>query len=138
MATALKNKKKSQRSLPSLLRYFEGMVLTIEAKNGRQIRGKLLSADQSMNLTLEDAVAMGCCHANKGRVLAGDSKIKSHGNSSSEANNVALAMVHIRGSTIRYIHFPDNADLTAVIKQGMDRERAAAQKYQRGVRKAKK
>jgi len=46
-----------------------------------------------------------------------------------------LAHVHIRGSTIRYIHFPDDADLTGLIRSGIDRERAAANKYKRGLRK---
>jgi small nuclear ribonucleoprotein (snRNP)-like protein len=41
----------------------------------------------------------------------------------------------IRGSNIRYIHFPDNADLSSLVKAGADRERNATKKYSRGKRK---
>ena len=47
-------------------------------------------------------------------------------------------LVHIRGPSIRYIVFGANVDLTGVIKAGRDRERAASDKYRRGVRKARK
>ena len=43
-----------------------------------------------------------------------------------------LLQVHIRGSTIRYIHFPNQTDLSGVIRSGIDREKAAANKYKRG------
>jgi hypothetical protein len=46
--------------------------------------------------------------------------------------------VHIRGPTIRYIVFGANIDLAGVIKAGKDRERAASDKYRRGIRKAPK
>jgi len=47
-------------------------------------------------------------------------------------------LVHIRGPSIRYIVFGANVDITGVIKAGRDRERAASDKYRRGVRKARK
>ena len=46
--------------------------------------------------------------------------------------------VHIRGPTIRYIVFGANIDIVGVIKAGRDRERAAGDKYRRGIRKARK
>ena len=46
--------------------------------------------------------------------------------------------VHIRGPTIRYIVFGANIDIAGVIKAGKDRERAASDKYRRGIRKAPK
>ena len=46
-------------------------------------------------------------------------------------------LVHIRGPTIRYIVFGrPSVDITGVVKAGRDRERAAGDKYRRGVRKA--
>ena len=49
-----------------------------------------------------------------------------------------LPLMQIRGSTIRYIHFPDHVDLSGIIQAGIQRERDAANKYQRGVRKVRK
>lgn len=46
--------------------------------------------------------------------------------------------VHIRGPSIRYIVLGANVDITGVIKAGRDRERAAGDKYKRGIRKARK
>lgn len=45
--------------------------------------------------------------------------------------------MQIRGSTLRYIHFPDQVDLAAVIKAGIQREKEAADKYKRGLRKGR-
>jgi len=47
-------------------------------------------------------------------------------------------LVHIRGPTIRYIVFGAKVDITGVVKAGRDRERAAGDKYKRGIRKARK
>jgi len=44
-------------------------------------------------------------------------------------------LLHIRGSNIRYFHLPHEANVPALIRQGVDRERAAANKYKRGKRK---
>lgn len=86
---------KAQKTLPSLLTHLEGTELTVELKTGRQFRGILVSADLSMDLTLERAT--------------------------SSDNNISLSLVHIRGSTIRYIHFPSQLDISLKIKQGLDR-----------------
>ena len=70
------------------------------------------------------------------------SKTTNKGNqtSISTAEGVLLSeefdLVHIRGPSIRYIVFGANVDITGVVKAGRDRERAASDKYRRGVRKA--
>jgi small nuclear ribonucleoprotein (snRNP)-like protein len=138
---------KHQQSLASLLHYFIGMELTVELKTGRMLQGRLSSSDDAMNVTLEDVMTSSAVrratttqHIRRRPEDASGSS-SSDTNTNTNTNNQLLnllSMVHIRGSTIRYIHFPDDADLTVTIKQGMDRERSAAQKYQRGVRKAKK
>lgn len=46
-----------------------------------------------------------------------------------------LSSLDIRGPNIRYIHFPDNADLTALVRSGAERERNAANRYKRTKRK---
>lgn len=97
------------KTLGSLLHYFEGMEIAVELKNGSVYQGTLTLADHDMSVTLEDAT--------------------------SSRDQQALSMVQIRGSKIRYIHFLDHADLAVVVKQGMDRERSASQKYKRGIRK---
>lgn len=44
-------------------------------------------------------------------------------------------LLHVRGPTIRYVHLPDEADIPGLIRAGLDREKAAVDKYKRGVRK---
>jgi hypothetical protein len=45
--------------------------------------------------------------------------------------------VHIRGSSIRYIQFPDNVNpsLDTLVSVGMERERLAKQKYQKTMKR---
>jgi len=100
------------KTLGSLLHYFEGMEIAVELKDGSIYQGTLTAADHDMSVTLEDATA-----------------------STTTASSMRLSIVQIRGSKVRYIHFLDSADLAVVVKQGMDRERSASQKYKRGVRK---
>lgn len=108
-AAATKVDKRSRhKSLASLLRFFQGTQLAVELKTGKIYKGILSSSDDSMNLQLDDCIFEG----------------------------KQLLQVHIRGSNIRYIHFPDDCDLSLTIKSGMDRERAAANKYKRGLRKS--
>jgi small nuclear ribonucleoprotein (snRNP)-like protein len=103
------DKRSRHKSLASLLRFFEGVECSIELKTGKIYKGNVSSSDDSMNIQLDDCIVPN----QKSR----------------------LAHVHIRGSNIRYIHFPDDADLTGLIRSGVDRERAAANKYKRGLRK---
>ena len=114
-------KKKHHKSLANLLHYFVEMNLTVELKTGRMVRGTLSAADRDMNLTMEDVVI---------------SETISRRRTASIGRDTPLSLVHIRGSTVRYIHFPGNANLANIIKQGMQRERSASQKYKRGVRKS--
>lgn len=103
------DKSNRHKSLASLLRFFEDTELTVETKTGKFYKGTLSSSDEAMNLQLDD-----CCVRNQPTLLA---------------------HVHIRGSTIRYIHFPDHTDLSGVIRGGIDKEKAATNKYKRGLRK---
>ncbi len=112
-------------SLAPLLRHFVGIELIVETKNGRTFKGRLREADAFMNLVLS-------------RTLGGSSGCSDA--KATDASGVAAEnfdWVHIRGSTIRYIVFGANIDLAAIIRAGRDRERAAGDKYKRGVRKAK-
>ena len=113
MASSATTSKKTRRhkSLASLLRYFEYVEVSIELKTGKIYTGILSSSDDSMNIQLDDCKV------------------------TNQQTQTRLAHVHIRGSTIRYIHFPDDTDLTSLIRSGIDRERAAANKYKRGLRK---
>jgi small nuclear ribonucleoprotein (snRNP)-like protein len=82
--------------------------------------------------------------------VAGAHQQSSKTASPSSSDVVSFPMLHIRGSKIRYIHFVDESlmrttgansnsnnhhPLAAVVKRGMERERSAAQKYRRGIRK---
>ena len=111
-------------SLAPLLRHFVGIPLIVETKQGRTFRGILREADAYMNLVLSRTT-------NKGNKTSTSS---TEGSLASEE----FDLVHIRGPSIRYIVFGANVDITGVIKAGRDRERAASDKYRRGVRKARK
>ena len=106
---------KHQKTLGNILRFFTGVEVTVELKNGQIWRGTLVSADTAdLSVTLE--------------VHQDDD----------DAATVLFQLVHIRGSKILYLHFPPDLALFQVVKQGVERERAAAQKYKRGIRKEKK
>jgi len=118
--------KPADANLAPLLRYFVGIDLIVETKHGRSFKGALISADQYMNLVLK-------------RV----DKEKQQEATTTTATAIidgqeVFDWVHIRGPTIRYIVFGANIDLAGVIKAGKDRERAASDKYRRGIRKAPK
>ena len=116
--------KPADANLAPLLRYFVGIDLIVETKHGRSFKGALISADQYMNLILK-------------RV---DRKKQTEATTTTAAATTdgqeVFDWVHIRGPTIRYIVFGANIDLAGVIKAGKDRERAASDKYRRGIRKA--
>ena len=114
--------KASDTNLATILRYFEGIDLIVETKHGRSFRGALSSADQHMNLVLK-------------RV---DKKKQNQVTSSATDDQQKFDWIHIRGPTIRYIVFGANLNLAGVVKAGKDRERAASDKYRRGVRKGPK
>jgi small nuclear ribonucleoprotein (snRNP)-like protein len=112
MATAAEPRKKTQlRTLGSILRHFVDLEIKVELKTGRSYQGILVESEENLGVTLADAsdVTTVC----------------------DRESAVALSFLSIRGSKIRYIHFPDDADLGAVIKQGIDRERSAKQQYQK-------
>lgn len=119
----------------SLLRYMEGMEIIVELKTGKRHRGILTAADEYMNLSLERSEE----YIETESTAAAASLAKRDYNSSAgmQPHNILLdgGSIDIRGSNIRYIQFPDNADLTSTIKTGVERERAAANKYNRGKRK---
>ena len=118
---------KHYKTLGSLLRYFEGMEIAVELKNGKIYQGTLESesADQNMSLTLTDARIVTTATLGKEPSLP------------AEAFDM-FQILQVRGSQVRYIHFlDDNSDLERIVKNGMEREQRAAQKYKRGVRKEK-
>jgi small nuclear ribonucleoprotein (snRNP)-like protein len=111
----------STNTLGSLLKYMEGMEMIVELKTGKRLHGTLSSADNDMNLTLEQT---------------NDNALHQKGDEDHDLDQqIHLLTVHIRGSNIRCIQFPDNADLKGLISSGVERERAAANKYKRGKRK---
>ena len=118
-------KKESSRTLCSLLKYMEGIEVIVELKTGRRYRGTMSSADDYMNITLDDAEE--------------EMKARRNGSKSDSSNTSPpleiLPILNIRGPKIRYIHFPDNADMSNIVRTGVERERAAANKYNRGKRK---
>ncbi|KAL9188745.1 hypothetical protein ACHAXT_007123 [Thalassiosira profunda] len=114
-----KPKPPAEANLAPLLRHFVGIDVIVETKTGRTFKGRLREADAYMNL-----------------VLARPPKSSEGGQPPSSEEQ--FDWVHIRGPTIRYIVFGASVDIPGVIRAGRDRERAAGDKYRRGVRKARK
>ena len=120
----------SKTTLSSLLKYMEGYEIIVELKTGIRHRGRLTSADDNMNLTLEEEDE------------EDDDDDQEHKNNNEkkkcdEQNPVVVNIErNIRGSNIRYIHFPDNANLSSVFQSGREREKNASQKYQKTKRKS--
>ena len=111
---------KGPATLAPLLRYLRGVVVTVELKSGRSLRGILDDSDSFMNLVLRKDEADG-----DGGGGTGD------GDDDDDDDDRPFDKVHIRGPLIRYIHFPPRADLARLIKDGTDRERRARDKYKR-------
>lgn len=128
------------KTITPLIRFFVGLELRVELKNGKSYNGFLHEGDDDMNLVLTTS-----------RVTDGDDVvIDTEINDGDQNDNIdrgeynneistslgefQFSKLHIRGSQIRYIQFPDNADLSALIKLGLDRKRAAHDKYARGKR----
>ena len=157
-----KSNKSVSKTLGSLLRHMEGIELIVELKTGIRIRGKLSSSDEYMNLTLEDAIEEERFHNtiitheysynddddaidynnnnynfNHNNTTIAEEKEKEKDQEEEDASNIfsSSLLMSIRGPKIRYIHFPDNADLASLVQTGTERERAAANKYKRGKRR---
>jgi len=124
----------AHKTLGSLLRYFEGLDIAVELKTGKIYQGTLVAADQDMTVTLDD-----CTVSRTLPSYAKQQQSSNHKNNDSNSSArpiLQLKSVQIRGSQVRYIHFLDpSLDLALTVKRGMDRERAASQKYKRGIRK---
>ena len=123
---AAANQKQAKRpkgpaTLAPLLRHLRGVVVTVELKSGRSLRGILDESDSFMNLVLRK-------EADGGGGGGGGT-----GDGDDDDDDRPFDKVHIRGPLIRYIHFPPRADLARLIKDGTDRERRARDKYKRNV-----
>lgn len=117
----------------------EGYEIIVELKTGKRHRGRLTSADDNMNLTLEEEPEQE--QKQKQEQVSEQQQQQQQPNSSSSSSNtttVTLIVVerNIRGSNVRYIHFPDNANLSTLIQSGRERERNASRKYQKTKRKS--
>jgi small nuclear ribonucleoprotein (snRNP)-like protein len=109
---------KKQTNLSSLLKYFLGLEIAVELKNGRIYRGILHESDDNhMNLVLRDV----------------NTHIRDQVDNN-DGGEIDYSLLQIRGAMIRYIQFPDDADLPQLTKMGMNRVKAASDKYNRGKR----
>lgn len=118
--SAQSSQPKSKVSIPIFLKHFVGYSLSVELKTGRILTGTLDSADQHMNLVLQQA----------------ESQILHHhpSNPSNHQGVNCYSLVHIKGPSVRYIHFPQNLSLQGVISEGVNNEKAAQQRYARQKR----
>ncbi len=124
-ATRNKHKGEGKATLGSLLKYMEGYEVIVELKTGKRHQGRLISADDNMNLMLEEE--------DDNDEDNNDDDNKKGKTDDSAAISIPLTQ-NIRGSKIRYIHFPDNANLPMLVQSGRERERNAAKKYQKTKR----
>lgn len=149
VAPNARNSKTQHKTLGSLLRFWEGLHVAIELKTGGKIyQGILASADHDMTVTLENCAVSRSLPSlypprtatrtnNKKESMERDDNIDQSDSLNSSNKAKILHSVQIRGSQVRYIHFLDapTVDLALAVKRAMERERAAAQKYKRGVRR---
>lgn len=112
--------------LAPLLRHFVGIDIIVETKQGRKFKGRLKEADAYMNLIL----------SRNNTLLTGETTDDDDDGAADDEET--FNWIHIRGPIIRYIIFGANVDIQGVIRAGRDRERAAGDRYRRGVRKAPK
>ena len=129
----------SKTTLSSLLKYMEGYEIIVELKTGIRHRGRLTSADDNMNLTLEEEEEDD--DDDQDQEHKNNNEKKKECNKQKTNEEIAVVVVvnierNIRGSNIRYIHFPDNANLSSVFQSGREREKNASQKYQKTKRKS--
>ena len=142
-----RKKKRQATSLAPLLHFMEGSELAVELKNGKVYRGTLQSADAFMNLVLHQVHSQGgdssaaatFIHRSEDISAAVTTTTTSSTHSDPPDEELSLEdydLVHIRGPTIRYIHFTEiGLDIPAKIKEGQNRKRAAEDRYRRGKRK---
>ncbi|KAG7371452.1 LSM domain containing protein [Nitzschia inconspicua] len=151
-------------SLASLLRYMEGYELIVELKTGKRHRGILTNADDTMNMTLKQVEqrsgdSWGASEASLSMATTTTAKTtisSQHPNQQQESCQSELAdrswtsidgllpvalgsannEVTIRGSQVRFVQFPDNANLSSIVLSGREREQHARNKYRKTVRKA--
>ena len=119
-------------NLGTILRHFIGLDLTIELKNGRIYRGQLQEADDYMNLVIRKIENE---NEHSHQMQRQNMHQDRQQNDNHHDNDIDFLMIHIRGPSIRYIHFPANADLPRLVKLGLDRVKTAKDKYERGKRK---
>jgi small nuclear ribonucleoprotein (snRNP)-like protein len=128
------------KTLTPLLRFFVGLELRVELKNGKSYHGFLHESDDDMNVTLSTSNTSSNIEENMLDPPRDDGDNNDIRGSNIPCNNneqlgaFQFSKMHIRGSSIRYIQFPDNVDLPLLIKIGLDRKRAAHDKYARGKR----
>lgn len=113
--------------LAPLLRHFVGIDVIVETKQGRKFLGRLKEADAYMNLILS-----------RNNTLLTTGVTTDNDDGAADDDEETFNWIHIRGPTIRYIIFGANVDIPGVIRAGRDRERAAGDRYRRGVRKSPK
>jgi len=138
-------------TLGSLLKYMEGYEVIVELKTGKRHRGRLASADDNMNLMLEEEKEeeeeqqqqyQGVIEEAGNKSGSGSTDSNANTNNTTAPSSQLLFPVpvttrNIRGSKIRYVHFPDNANLPILVRSGRERERNAAKKYQKTKRARK-
>jgi len=134
----------AESNLAPLLRHFAGIDVIVETKQGRSIRGRLREADAYMNLVLDRQRQQHRRQRRQGAssssaARSSDEKERHYGDADDDGGvEEEFDWVHVRGPTIRYVVFGAGVDVAGAIRAGRDRERAAGDRYRRGVRKAPK
>jgi len=150
-STTKQQQKGTKQSLGSILRYMEGMEIIVELKNGKRHRGILTAADEWMNVTLmihppeqqqqqQPERRHQQHHVDNRNNNDVDDEEQQEDDDDDEiflfsSSSSSSSSIDLRGSRIRYIQFPDNSDLLSIVSVGVERERVAAKRYNRGKRK---
>eukprot|EP00238_Polyblepharides_amylifera_P007974 CAMPEP_0196580774 /NCGR_PEP_ID=MMETSP1081-20130531/30537_1 /TAXON_ID=36882 /ORGANISM="Pyramimonas amylifera, Strain CCMP720" /LENGTH=125 /DNA_ID=CAMNT_0041900755 /DNA_START=82 /DNA_END=456 /DNA_ORIENTATION=- len=92
MSSTKKKLKRSEQSLLIFIQALQGQTVVVELHNDIVMKGKLDSVDDSMNLTLSDALC-----------------------ETPEGDRSQLGLVWIKGSKLRYVHMSNTLEVDATV-----------------------
>eukprot|EP00252_Welwitschia_mirabilis_P027119 TRINITY_DN9188_c0_g1_i1.p1 TRINITY_DN9188_c0_g1~~TRINITY_DN9188_c0_g1_i1.p1 ORF type:complete len:126 (+),score=14.15 TRINITY_DN9188_c0_g1_i1:124-501(+) len=89
-----KNVRRSERTLVCAIQAVVGTELLVELRNDTCIRGLLVECDDSLNLTIKDSLIEDVEGAEK-----------------------TLPLIFVRGSHVRFIHLPQNLNISEAVEE---------------------
>jgi len=105
-------------TLTCLLKGVVGHVTTIDLRNESSIRGRVMSVDSCMNMTLKGAVFSSPSVAHGvSTTPVQDSLADGRDGHVCSDGTIKYAEFYVQGTNIRYVHIPDSLDITLTIEE---------------------